>query len=102
MIKPLFKPLEEIPTIMRVCRYLELEFTNQQYSKISKLILNAYGKQPEKVIQKEGYGYFKVCIYPENFIPTMIQIIKDYHISSIQPKPEKKRRPRINQTLNSS
>ena len=88
ILKPLKNPLENRPTVLRVYRslYSELTLTNKQWSILSKKIYDTYKSitdEPlKKVNQKRLFGESKyrkkVNCYPIEFIPVIINIIKDF------------------------
>lgn len=97
MIIPLKNPLEGRPTVKRVLRSLNLDIDNNTRGIIGSLIhkdyLSKYSEPIKKVNQRSTIGgnVKKVCCYPPEFIPRMIEIINEY----LNPKPKREKRPRI-------
>ena len=86
-LKPLEKPLESKPTVLRVYRSINLELSPDKSSwaklclKITRVYDSLGGPKPEKVFQSNVFGYGnmeQVRVYPAEFIPVMINIIKDH------------------------
>lgn len=88
---PLKNPLENRPTFDRVCRFLDAEFDDINYSlcnqRIYQSCLSTYGVKPPKVTNRRNrVGYKKkVSLYPVEFIPKMIEIIRRFQ-KEIKPK----------------
>jgi len=86
-LKPLENTLESSPTLLRVYRsmYSEMIFTHSEWSKLGSNIAKVYdqldGPPLKKVIEKSffvDYWHGKVRCYPPEFIPVMINIIKEH------------------------
>ena len=87
-LKPLKNPLESRVTVLRVYRSISLEIENDivKWSNLCKKINDTYnqlgGPTLSKVNQQGIFNpskyRFKVKIYPVEFIPIMVNIIKEH------------------------
>lgn len=97
MVIPLKNSLELRPTVKRVVRSLMIDMDNETRAIVGSLIYKDYllkhSEPLTKVNQKSNSGKYmkKVCCYPAEYIPRMIEIINEY----LNPKPIKVKRPRI-------
>jgi len=97
MVIPLKNPLENRPTVKRVVRHLGIDMDNDTRAIVGSIInkdyLLTHTEPLTKVnqISNSGKGVKKVCCYPAEYIPRMIEIINEY----LNPKPKKVKRPRI-------
>lgn len=80
MLQPLHESLESWPTLERVYRHLNIRLSKKQRIKVSKKVSALY-KQITNEEPKRMYGR---AIYPVEFIPVMINIVK----ARILKKPE--------------
>ncbi len=87
-LKPLENTLESKPTLLRAYRSVSLELPNDQsnWAKLAGKVTRMYdslgGPKPEKVYQSNVFGNMtsmeQVRCYPPEFIPVMINIIKEH------------------------
>ena len=84
-LEPLKNSLESSPTALRVYRSISLDFNfnRSEWAILSQRIAtiydNLYGPELKKVQQKDPFSdyYHKVREYPVEFIPIMINVIKE-------------------------
>jgi len=97
MVIPLKNPLELRPTLKRVLRSLDIDVDSRVRGIIGSIIINDYKSKYSEIVIKvnerttSGKNVKKVCCYPAEYIPRMIEIINEY----LNPKPKKIKRPRI-------
>ena len=88
-LSPLENALESKPTLLRVYRSMFLELSEDQSDwaklaiKVTRLYDSLGGPKPNKVYQSNifnnGNGMEMVRCYPPEFIPIMINIIKEHY-----------------------
>lgn len=85
-ITPLKNPLENRPTVWRLCRHLGYDLTQIQLEELGHVTRVFYGSRPPRVSQKENGVWLRVFVYPPDFIPVMIEIAKTYYEANVKKK----------------